>query len=963
MKITRLTLFIILLLVSALALFACGGGDNCTEHTDGDGDGKCDKCGEAALPEEAKLMLFDNGMPTFQIVYEAGLAKSVKDVINSFVFDMEKIEVEIDSVIDKESNIKDIEILVGDVKSRGEEYRCNKYDLGKEGYIFKLVGTRIVINGGSAEALVEALEAFIGNILGYKDGVRDMGTVYMTESKQVHIIPEYNITSFKINGKDINGYTIATYTDNEVYLAAAQELQALIYERVGIWLEIVPRYQATNSIIMRPTTEKISGEESFKVSVNGKDQLIIECAYENKLNDALASFTTKHIFLAKGDVDFKGTVFTQDISFLTYEAFGAVGDGKTDDFEAIYKTHTEANKGGQTVKAKRGAKYYIRDNRIKINSNLEVVTIPIKTNVDWTGAEFIIDDSDLDMHDSKDKKRGGAHIFNVLSDYSSVKITDRNLLDKIVADGLGRSSTKVDLGLDYPALIIPYDSTHKVFRRFGYTSFPADSMHEIIVIDENGNIDLTSDSKTPLMFDYTSLDYIMAYRIDDVHLTIKGGTVTHIGHRIDAVYDEINPTTGAKVTRKAGYIARGLGITRSFTTVNGLVHNIKNEITPKEYVEQGLQSCPYNGFFTASYATNVTFKNCTLTGRRYYNVEGTYDFSANCVNKIVLDGCVQQNFWVTYDEDIDRLLPSTRGADGALPSMSVIYIDSTSVRLHWGIGGTNFCKNMEYIDSTLSRFDAHAGLYNGKITDSTICSMELIGTGDFIMENVDWYAKGVNDVIFQLRSDYGATWDGTLYAKDLRAYIYPSGSVSLIYHYYQNWFWGYNVVVPNLALDNFKLYDITNYQPIETAKEINLMSSTFDSEPAIHLSYTQRTQAKYPYLDKNNDGFIDDLPTVPYDSSLLSSYKNGYPNDGDMQNLARVKPPEYIKIINTNENYRFIVADTYGDAPSADPEVELPPDVSDMGGFFGTTKFYYGIGENDYYRGTNHEDTRIYTFR
>lgn len=34
---------------------------------------------------------------------------------------------------------------------------------------------------------------------------------------------------------------------------------------------------------------------------------------------------------------------------MTYEAFGAVGDGKTDDFDAITKTHAYANATGQSV--------------------------------------------------------------------------------------------------------------------------------------------------------------------------------------------------------------------------------------------------------------------------------------------------------------------------------------------------------------------------------------------------------------------------------------------------------------------------------------------------------------------------------------------------------------------------------------------------------------------------------------
>ena len=37
--------------------------------------------------------------------------------------------------------------------------------------------------------------------------------------------------------------------------------------------------------------------------------------------------------------------------YVTYEEFGAVGDGKTDDYAAICKAHSYANENGLPVKA------------------------------------------------------------------------------------------------------------------------------------------------------------------------------------------------------------------------------------------------------------------------------------------------------------------------------------------------------------------------------------------------------------------------------------------------------------------------------------------------------------------------------------------------------------------------------------------------------------------------------------
>ena len=67
----------------------------------------------------------------------------------------------------------------------------------------------------------------------------------------------------------------------------------------------------------------------------------------------------------------------------------------TEDFAAIYAAHVYANEQGLPGQARAGAKYYIHHTLI----DGEVRFVPIKTDVDWTGAEIIIDDSDLDWLD------------------------------------------------------------------------------------------------------------------------------------------------------------------------------------------------------------------------------------------------------------------------------------------------------------------------------------------------------------------------------------------------------------------------------------------------------------------------------------------------------------------------------------------------------------------------------------
>ena len=67
--------------------------------------------------------------------------------------------------------------------------------------------------------------------------------------------------------------------------------------------------------------------------------------------------------------------------------------------------------------------------------------------------------------------------------------------------------------------------------------------------------------------------------------------------------------------------------------------------------------------------------------------------------------------------------------------MGMVSVNGVERHLCWGLGGTNYCKNMEYINSTVTRFDAHAGLYNGKIINCNVSGVMITGYGDLIIED------------------------------------------------------------------------------------------------------------------------------------------------------------------------------------------------------------------------------------
>lgn len=178
-----------------------------------------------------------------------------------------------------------------------------------------------------------------------------------------------------------------------------------------------------------------------------------------------------------------------------------------------------------------------------------------------------------------------------------------------------------------------------------------------------------------------------------------------------------------------------------------------------------------------------------MTGRRSYRYS-TYEFHADHVNFIRLTGCKQSNFTLV-DEDGREVF-------------SMSHSPLTKWPRCWGIGGTNFCKNMEYVNCHLSRFDAHQGLYNGKIINSEINFMEIIGKGSLLVENVEWNSpcKGrVYNSFAYLRDDFGCTWQGDITFKNCTFNV-SEGDAYVFFYRYADWDFGYECHFPSLLLDN-----------------------------------------------------------------------------------------------------------------------------------------------------------------
>ena len=472
---------------------------------------------------------------------------------------------------------------------------------------------------------------------------------------------------------------------------------------------------------------------------------------------------------------------------VRYSDFGARGDGKTDDIEAIAATHAFANQQGLPVKADEGAIYYIGG---------KSRTAVIRTDTDFCTAAFIIDDSDVQNRNS--------HVFLVSSSLKPFRPEG--------ISSLKRNQEKIDISLPGTCIVTVTNSHVKRYVRFGPNQNNGSPQTDIFIVYKDVKVDMDA----PVIWDFDQITDIKSLPIDEKTLTITGGRFTTIANSAESKYT---------------YYSRGIAIRRSNVLVNRLEHRITGE---------GDHGAPYGGFINISDCAYVTVRNTILTGHKTYQTigsagvtvsMGSYDISINRALNVSFLNCSQTND-----------------------------INDTG---YWGILGSNYCKNLVYDNCTLSRFDAHMGVANATIRNSTLGhqGINAIGSGTFTVENSTIYGRN----LINLRSDYGSTWQGELLIRN--CIFVPAGgrttSVSLIGGSYSGQHdFGYTCYMPeritieNLHVDDSKQPDdykgpaifadfnpeMTNDSYVEKfpyirTREVILRNVTFASDKILRVSY------------------------------------------------------------------------------------------------------------------------------
>ena len=330
-----------------------------------------------------------------------------------------------------------------------------------------------------------------------------------------------------------------------------------------------------------------------------------------RLETAAGADGTDLVLVLAADPSARGAV-------VSYEDFGAVGDGVADDLDAIVAAHAAANELGLPVRARDGATYYVGG---------AAKTAQVRTDVDFGAARFVIDDTAVE-----DRNR---HVFQIASDHAPH-----------VLSGLSRvAKGRRELGVALPrkSLLLVRNDNVKQFIRQGANQNDGTAQREVLLVDARGVVD----ASCPMTWDFDAVTSATAYPVDARTLTVKGGVFT---------------TRANAETSEYRYFARGVAVRRSNVRIEGLRHLV---------VGEGAQGAPYGGFINVSSCANVVVTGCVLTAHKCYRTigsagtsvtMGSYDVNVGesvnvaCVDCVQTTDLADSRYWGVYTSNFCKNL-------------------------------------------------------------------------------------------------------------------------------------------------------------------------------------------------------------------------------------------------------------------------------------------------------------------
>lgn len=597
---------------------------------------------------------------------------------------------------------------------------------------------------------------------------------------------------------------------------------------------------------------------------------------------------------------------------LTYECFGAKGDGKTNDYNAIYLTHQFANSiyinygANVTVYATKGNNaYYIgKGNTITSGTSTTTLSIPVITNVDWRGASFIIDDYVLDGNTNtiatstsvflitspmkvatmNSNGSGGSSYITyskndtaVLKSIGTLTTSSTNVngfvtavlndLNNKIASSSGSNKTKYENMKKYylssSKWQVYIQNNNKMWNRSnsdGTGSFHGATESQNVSCTESAIgkcqeesflVDSTNGNiLSTIDWNYNNILSIRVVPIPENGITINNGSFT---------------TWTSNVAGNSAYVHRNIYINNTGNvTISNVYHYLnetkhKNANATKENKDYTDHSNSYYGFIRGMDVSYIKLVNVRVSSHtpRGSSYDLTFDRSIN----VFFDK-------VTYPCNI-------KNSDGSV-NWNQCYKNNIIDSSKWGVMATNHVKNLFIKNSTLNRVDSHRGVTNLYVSDSTIGDkgFTLTGKGRFYAKNVKMDRSWA---IVRLRPDYGSTWDGSIVLNGVDYIIDDDISVNpyLIYsRNYQTWDYGYKTYFPQLYANNIK-FDLSYVK--KSSKQITLMGLSADVPTTLNNSckYSFKGSTRMQKLQiVNKKSSLKDLTFTLFTNKFVNNNNN-----------------------------------------------------------------------------------------
>ncbi len=267
------------------------------------------------------FVLIENKVAKFQLVYTSESGSIGKKCTEDLVKQLRDFGVTVSDPI-AENNaalVSECEIIIGTgAKYRGEELSVTQKELGKEGYLGKIVGKKILIAGGTQDLTKSLFDRFVKDEMGITKKTEEITSIAIKADYHQLKETQYKINTISIADIDLDNFTLVYDIENlsEADQKIFQQFRDDLYEISGYWLNLgdkslLDTYE--HSFVIKTTDD--AGDNGFRAFYDGKN-FNIECAYANVFTEGFEILTDKIIFNSTK----KDIAISENYTYQDYDA-------------------------------------------------------------------------------------------------------------------------------------------------------------------------------------------------------------------------------------------------------------------------------------------------------------------------------------------------------------------------------------------------------------------------------------------------------------------------------------------------------------------------------------------------------------------------------------------------------------------------------------------------------------------